>query len=62
MRAGDTKGKKKIKEMISRQRKGKSKGPGSEDAQCSRKNKQASRAGAERRVTRDEHNEQTNAR
>ena len=48
--------------MISRQRKGKSKGPGSEDAQCSRKNKQASRARAERRVTRDEHNEQTNAR
>lgn len=53
---------KKIREMISRQRKGKSKGPGSGDAQCLRKNKQASRPGAERRVTRDEHNEQTNVR
>ena len=38
--------------MISRQRKGKSKGPEAGDAQCSRKNKQASKAGAERRVMR----------
>ena len=62
MRAGDTPRKKGIKETISRQRKGKSKDPEAGDAQCSRKNKKASRAGAERRVIRDEHNEQTKAR
>lgn len=48
--------------MISRQRDSKNKGPEAGDAQCSRNSKQASRAGTEGKVVRDEHKETGKAR